>query len=317
MTSSAGAGPRSRARATWADLGVHRLSRGLAGVHAAGLAGVAAIGASIGPPVDWGTAVLPLLMLALLVIVWAAHVRTPGGPRDWLVTETLAAVALVMLASWWLGPAQYLAAGASRPLVDAHLAALDRLAGIDVSRWAAWTAAHPGVGAWLAASYGTLILQFALTQAICGVVLGDREAVWEYAWHFSVCGIVTLMAWALWPAAGAFQHLGFTSTLDQSRFIRHFTALRAGTMARIDTSDLEGLISMPSFHVAGALFSTWAVRRSPIALAVYVAVNVPLIAATMLSGAHYAVDVAAAGAVFAASVWSWRAFGRRWLPAGR
>ncbi len=71
---------------------------------------------------------------------------------------------------------------------------------------------------------------------------------------------------------------------------------------------------MPSFHVIGALMVTWALRAHPLTLAVALVINVLLIAATVLSGAHYAVDVLAAFVVFTLSVWSWRRIGRALLP---
>ena len=55
--------------------------------------------------------------------------------------------------------------------------------------------------------------------------------------------------------------MGFTPTIDQARVVRQIGALRAGTFHVIDFTDLEGLITMPSFHAAGAMMVTWAFRR--------------------------------------------------------
>ena len=65
-------------------------------------------------------------------------------------------------------------------------------------------------------------------------------------------------------------------------------------MTVVDMTNIEGLVSMPSFHAAGALFVTWALRRTwwlfvPVAL-----LNLWLIASTVLTGAHYAIDIVAA-----------------------
>lgn len=298
-----------RPRAAARDLGVHRLSLLLLAVHAAGLALVVIVALAVGPPVAWHTAVVPVLLLGVLGVVWTAHVREPGHAREWVVAETLAAVGVVVLATMWLGPAQYLAAGLGRPLIDPVLAEADRWLGVNVADWARWTATQPRLSMLLTVAYQSLIAQFALAQLTAGLFLRDRAAVWEYSWHFTTCGVVTLVCSALWPAASAFQFLDFESTLSQDRFIRHFTALRAGTLGHIDMRDLEGLISMPSFHVLGALMVTWAVRGHPVTLAIALLVNVLLIPATVLSGAHYLVDVVAALPVFVASVLAWRRWG--------
>ena len=75
------------------------------------------------------------------------------------------------------------------------------------------------------------------------------------------------------------------------------------------------MISFPSFHVAGALMVTWAFRRRPGWLAVLTALNTALVASTVLTGAHYGVDVVATVALFAVSILLWRRWGRRGLSS--
>ena len=71
--------------------------------------------------------------------------------------------------------------------------------------------------------------------------------------------------------------------------------MRDGTMTVIRYGDIDGLVSMPSFHAAGGLMLIWAVRRHRLLVAVSGLWNTLLIAATIFSGAHYVVDVIAAG----------------------
>jgi hypothetical protein len=106
-------------------------------------------------------------------------------------------------------------------------------------------------------------------------VVAVQRAGWQFndgeptqCGHFHVCVIVTLLGLALWPAACALTFCGFDS-LDQTRFIRHFHEFRTGAQVLVQPSDVEGLISFPSFHVAGALMVSWAFHRRrwwPIAL---------------------------------------------------
>ena len=67
----------------------------------------------------------------------------------------------------------------------------------------------------------------------------------EYAFNFHVCLIVTLIGLALFPAMCAFSYYGFESLIDQTRFIRHFKALRAGSFKVLQLRELEGLITFP------------------------------------------------------------------------
>lgn len=139
----------------------------------------------------------------------------------------------------------------------------------------------------------------------------DREHLWEYIFHFHVCLTVILIGVALLPAACAFTYFGFDSLLDQTRFIDQFAALRAGTFREVRFDNLEGLITFPSFHVAGGLMVTWAFRHRRAWFAAVAVLNALLILSTVLTGAHYGVDVVAAAALFGGSVVLWRTWTRQ------
>ncbi len=127
--------------------------------------------------------------------------------------------------------------------------------------------------------------------------------------HFHFCLVVTLLALGLFPAACAFNYYGFESTLEQTRFTAHFVGVRAGTFSVIQFNDMEGLISMPSFHVAAGLMVTWAFRQFRVWLAVLVGLNALMITATFMSGAHYFIDVIATLVLFLASIGVYRKWG--------
>jgi hypothetical protein len=176
---------------------------------------------------------------------------------------------------------------------------------------AAWTRAHPFVSHVLAVCYGSLLPQFIAVPILLGVVFQDRDRLWEFAFHFHFCLAATVLCLALFPAQCAFLFYGFESTLNQSRFIAHFNALREGSFSVIRFKDIEGLISMPSFHVVGALFATWAMRGDRRFFAVFAVINGLLVLATFMTGAHYVIDVVASSALVAISVMVYR-----WAVAG-
>ena len=154
-----------------------------------------------------------------------------------------------------------------------------------------WTRTHPWLVQILFRSYASLMPQLFLPVFVLAFWYRDRAALWEYAFHYHVCLVVTLVCFALFPAACAFSFYGFESIVDQTRFIAHFGDVRAGLMTVIDPSNTEGLVSFPSFHAAGALMTTWALRRSRIWVTLLGVLNTGLIAATVLLGVHYVTDL--------------------------
>lgn len=255
----------------------------------------------------WPTVIQNACMIGLLIAVWLTYAVGPLRGREVMLAETFLAAILLLLYVNFASPAQYPAVALKRPLIDPWLAAADSALGIHVPTLAAWTRARPLVSLILTAAYFTLLPQFVLTMLLIGLRFKDRSRLWEYIFHFHFCLAITLLGVALFPAECAFNHYGFTSTIDQTRFIRQFAGLRDGTFTLVRYDDLEGLISMPSFHVAGGLMVTWAFRgrrRYFVPLAV---LNLGLIAATVMSGAHYFVDILATLAMFAGSVYVYRA----------
>jgi hypothetical protein len=242
------------------------------------------------------------LVAALAAATWGQR------ERDGVCSSALA-LAIILTAGFVFGPAQYLAVALRRPLVDGSLAAADAALGISVPAVTMWTAQHPALVAVLTVAYNSLLVQFGLTILLVGAVGRDFEKLWEYIWHFHFCLVVTISCLALWPAACVFSHSGVPSLLPQQRFVEQFTALRAGTFHLIRFTEIEGLISFPSFHVAGGLMVTWAMRGRRAVWPVG-ALNVAMIASTVFLGAHYFIDIIATAAMFGVSVAAYWALGR-------
>lgn len=272
----------------------------------------------LGLHIEWRTAPPFLGGSLVLGALWVYHRWYPGPAREWAVAELLGAVFALALFTEVMSPAQYLAVATRRPFIDPLLASADAMFGIHVGVWTAWTRTHPWLLLWLKTAYFSLLPQFILTPVFVALWRRNREELWEFMFHFHFCGVVTVLSLAAFPAACAFTYLGFESALDQARFLAHFNGVREGTMTLIRFNDLEGLISMPSFHVAGALMCTWAVRRQWQVLVPVALLNTSLIAATVLTGAHYAVDIAGSTALFVSSIAVYRLWMARYGsgPAG-
>lgn len=298
------------------DLGLHLVPRRLLIALAALCALTIAAGATWGIGVDGGIEgwARHLGPTALLLVFWIAHYLQPGkAGSEWWLAEAVLAFSLVALGTAILAPAQYIAVAIGRPLADPWLAMADESLGVHVPSLVAWTKMHPIVNGIMVTAYQSLVFQLILVVAIVWWTR-DRHALWEYVVTYHITALVTVVASAFWPAAGAFTYYGFTSTLTQARFIDHFDRLRTGTMTAVPLGNIEGLISMPSFHVIGGLLLAWALRRSRVAVPI-ACLNALMILSTVMTGAHYAVDVLGAFATWGFAVVLYRKYCARLIPA--
>lgn len=303
-----------QARAGRGGLGWHRLAVALAVTQGLLLVGAVAACAALGLDVRWQGAGVPLAVAVAALVAGTAWSRGGGNsPLRWMIPDGLIVFALVVTLCLFSLPAQYAGAALNRPLIDPTLAAMDATLGVHVPSVAAWTRSQPALASTLALAYDTFGLQV-LVAAPTLVLLGNRFHLWEFAWHLHVCLLVTLACFALFPAACAFNYYGFVSTLPQDVFTAHLTGFRSGALRTIDFHDVTGLVSAPSFHVAGAMLITWAARARWWALAPLALVNALLCAATVLTGAHYLVDTLMSVALFGVSLAAWHAWGKTWLP---
>jgi hypothetical protein len=247
----------------------------------------------VGLSIPWrsigGQLVLPGILAAFAILT----ARDRNG-----VPQALWAVVMLLFAWLIIGPAQYFVAAWRRPLIDEWLLAADRALGINQLALVTWTNAHVVLRHALGLAYLSLLPQFFLPAAILGY--SDRRELWRFVWHFHVVAIVTVVAFGLWPAGVPALH-GIPEALSQREAMRQLFGVRSGTIGVIRLEEAVGLISWPSFHVAGALMVTWALRNTWCRWPV-IFLNSVLAASTVLLGLHYAIDVAAAVVVCAISI---------------
>jgi hypothetical protein len=301
--------------ATAAELGLNRLAWCFILLQLALLAATCVLYQRFGLSIVWSSTAVYATALSMFTLAWLCHFLWPGRPGEWVVAETLLIALLLLSLTYIVAPAQYAAVALKRPLIDASLAAADRVLGVHVPTLAAWTREHSMISRVLTLAYITIGPQLFLPVIVLGLFKRERARLWEYCFNFHFCLVLTLLALAFFPAACAFNFYGFESTLDQTRFTTHFMRLREGSFSEIHYDKMEGLISMPSFHVAAGLMVTWAFRQHRTWMVCLACLNVLMIAATFMSGAHYFVDVVATAALFVAGVVIYDMWGAR-LVAG-
>lgn len=299
----------ARPQPRFADLGLNPLGQRLAAFNAGVLAVDVLFFSARGLSVDWSTAWLGAALLGGLLLAWLNFYFVPGGRDERFVAEALFVVLLMVLLTNVASPMQYGAVAMGSPYADSWLAAADARIGVYVPAMAAWTRAHWTISLLATLAYSTLLPQF-LFAAIVLAVLRERERLWEFAFHFHVCLILTVAALTIWPAVCPPAYYGFASTIDMTRLIGQIKGFHDGTRTVVRFNELEGLVSFPSFHVAGGLIVTWAFRNRRRILIPLIGLNAALAASTFFTGVHYVVDVVATVPLCAVSLAAYRWWGR-------
>jgi len=278
------------------------------------MAAMAILGTHLtGLTVVWSGALPVLGVIGFAIAAWAYLVNSRPNEIERRVAEALLALGLLLILGLTAPLCQYVALRLDRPLIDPWLSHVDALTGLSVKASAAWLQLHPKVNQVLALAYVSLLFQFALIVPLLAGI-GRTDRLHEYLFHFHVCSLITVVCLALWPAAGVFQYEQFTATLPESRFIRHFGLLRAGTPPPLVFGEMEGMVSLPSFHFAGAWMITWALRLTSFFWPVFM-LNALLTLGTFATGAHYVTDGFGTVAMGLASLALWRRVQRSALAA--
>lgn len=230
---------------------------------------------------------------------WRPDLRLASGLES---TAQLVAFAAVG------APLSYLAAaaGAAIPLQDAVFDSIDRALGFDWMALLRLLNETPALFGGLRLIYGSLLPQMVLA-VLCLAFTGRVVWLRVFMLAFIISAIATIAASAALPAAGVWLHYGLTEADSRVVPVVHtvwpvFTGLRDGTVRALVAAGAEGVITFPSLHAALAVIliaAIWPVRalRWPIA-----GVNIVMLAATPVDGAHYLIDVIAGVAVAAFSL---------------
>jgi membrane-associated phospholipid phosphatase len=209
-------------------------------------------------------------------------------------------------------------------LWDEQLRAADLSLGFDWLSWAHWVDRHRLLVDVLRVAYASLIPQ--IVVLLCGLGFAHRlnelRAVMLAA---ILSGASCIFISSLVPALGYPALLHVTSAdfqrLDPWAGVVHlsdYRALRDGTMAQLDFTRMQGIITFPSYHagLSGVTFCGFLRVRSSLVRWPGMALALLTIAATPFLGGHYLVDVLAGLAIALVSI----AFAQRavrWQPTFR
>ena len=133
----------------------------------------------------------------------------------------------------------------------------------------------------------------------------------EYILANIVSGEIAIPLFAALPAVGPWHYYGYTPNAEQERTTRVFFALKSEDWYVLESANVAGVITFPSFHTILAILSALALWRIPYVRWLAALLACLILVSTVTTGWHYLVDVLAGIAIAAVSVAAVR--GYAWL----
>jgi hypothetical protein len=186
----------------------------------------------------------------------------------------------------------YLAASCALPLQDEMMERLDRVVGFDWLPWHDAILGHPALSWLLSIAYYSLHPQGALS-VMYFAVSGRTERIRELLLLAGVTLAATVSISAIWPTLGPFAAHGGGDVA----YLRDVLALRAGGPWHFKLSEMEGIVTMPSYHTVLAVLFTYAFRRTGLVGYAVATLNVVMLLSIPPIGGHYLVDMLVGGAL--------------------
>jgi hypothetical protein len=241
---------------------------------------------------DPSYAVILIVVVSAFLGVSLLYSSLRPDPQIALAARTCAQL-IIMLA---LGLAMiYPLATLSWPYRDADFHAMDRFLGLDWVAYLRFVNARPVLALLLENAYNSILLQLAaLVVALCAQ--SNLVRLQQYVLAIIVASSISLAIFAVVPAGGTYAHLNIAavefanlSPATTASQMDTLDMLRSGQLSHI--LDMEGLITFPSFHSVWAVLFMWGFFSISRLRVPAIILNLLVLAATPLYGAHYFVDL--------------------------
>jgi membrane-associated phospholipid phosphatase len=224
--------------------------------------------------------------------------RYRPNPHLCALTEAAAQLLLILLFGILL---TYAAVAVKFSYVDAELYAIDNAIGFSRHGYIKFFAVRPWLMKTLEIAYFCMLPQFALVPAI--MFFAKKFArVQRMMIAIAISLLATAFISVLTPSVTAFVHVDLPQLTnvpaDIYTVVPTMEGLRDGTIRAVRLDHLEGLVSFPSFHTTAAMIFAWTLWTVKYVGLAGLVLNLALIAATPLIGAHYFIDLVG-GAVVA------------------
>ena len=245
------------------------------------------------------------VMAGLVLLFGGLHCIYTRWRPDPYIGAIAGGLTVMIWAGFVAAVAALAALRAHAPLVDGALARADAAIGLDTPALVGWLARNTPVWLLEVAYLSTVPLVF-LTVVVLGGS-GRAAMMWQLCLAFAGSAVSCAFLSAVTPAVGTFAHFGIPGDVlallpaDAGRFyLPTFYAYRSGTLSSVNIHHFDGVVSFPSFHAAMTLMTAYALRGMRwLFAAACVWAGLTLIS-TVPIGGHYAVDILAGAAVWAA-----------------
>jgi hypothetical protein len=256
---------------------------------------------------DWSSVVK-------VIVAWAAlfglgwfylHVR-PDRRISHLMRETAHLVAFSAAGA----VLSYLAAAAGLPLIDAWLAAADRLIGFDWTGYVAAVNERPWLGVVSSFIYMSTLPQVAVA-AILLPLIGLTERSREFVLAVMLAALAAIAISAVLPSAGALAYfrpgpdlLAPNAPIVDLAYKQEFYRMRELAIPVLSLDGAKGLIAFPSYHVALSVLIALAFRDRMTLFVPLAILNFGVILATPVDGGHHLSDAIGGAALALAALWA-------------
>src|SRR5262249_46475848 len=200
----------------------------------------------------------------LLATSFFYRFRRPN-PQLCAITEAAAQMLLILLFGILLTYAVMTANFAYR---DAEFYAIDQALRLDRRAYLDFVNSRPLLAGLAGYAYLPLLPQFAVVPMVL-MIANQLPRLQRWMLALGLALIATAAVSTFTPAVAAFVYLDLTPQVYANISSTVYThvptleALRAGTFRSVPLDNLEGLITFPSFHTAGAIMFVWALHKVP------------------------------------------------------
>jgi len=254
---------------------------------------------------------IPTGIAVALAVIAYLHAFAKADQADPKLIFSLGAISQLFFVVIIMGPLTYVTSVTNWPLQDHALLAIDRAMGMDPEAIARCVNDHDWLAELLLRGYGLIkVMLLAVPVALTLTLRFVRLQVFVFA--FSIALIITVAISTFVPAVGTYYGLNIApsqfASLDTSLYkaqLRDILALRAGSLRHLEMLELTGIVSFPSFHAASAVLYMWALWPVRFVGGIAAALNLLMIAAAPVIGAHYMIDVFGGVALASISISTW------------
>jgi PAP2 superfamily len=197
----------------------------------------------------------------------------------------------------------YLVVSTNAPLIDDQLARWDHLIGFDWPIAFLWVKQRPFLDSILGFAYSSVLPQIGIVIVYLASTNRQKQLE-EFNSVLVITALITIVVSGFFPAVGPFKYYASLVHVDAS-MLSHFELLRTGTLRSIDLLNVQGLVSIPSFHAIMAILLTYAMRSTRI-WPVFFALDIVVIFSIPTRGGHYLIDLIAGAMTVAAVIAFWR-----------